>query len=141
MMRRITGLFIALLAFTFQINAQSLTENEIIGRWSVVEVKVLTRLPEGIQKTIDQLKEAFLRSKFEFKNDNSFTFDFELNKMRIQNGHWKYNDNTKSFIIQDWKDKDSGKWKLMEIFTKKEVDKITFQIHDLFIELTMNKEY
>ena len=140
-MKKITGIFVLILIFALQINAQSLTENEIVGRWSVLEINVLTRLPEGQQKTIDLLKEAFLRSKFEFKADNSFTFDFELNKMRIQNGHWKYNDSTKSFIIQDWKDKDTNDWKLLEIFTKREGDKITFQIHDLFIELTMNKEY
>ena len=140
-MKRITGLSILILTFVFQINAQSLTENEIVGRWSVLQINVLTRLPEGQQKTIDLLKEAFLRSKFEFNADNSFTFDFELDKMRIQNGHWKYNDITKSFIIQDWKDKDTNDWKLLEIFTKREGDKIIFQIHDLFIELTMNKEY
>ena len=61
--------------------------------------------------------------------------------MRIINGHWKFNSNSKSFIIQDWKDRDTNNWKLMEIVPKKEGNKIIFQIHDIFVELIMNKEF
>jgi len=140
-MKKTIGLFIFILASGTQMLAQSLTEDEIVGRWSVTRINVLTRLPEGQEKTIEMQKSAFLRSKFEFMADHSFIFDFELDKMRIQNGHWRYNDYSKSFIIQDWKDKDSNNWKLLEIFTRKEGEKVTFQIHDLFIELEMNKEH
>ena len=124
-----------------QLRAQSVTENEIVGTWSVTQINVLTRLPEDQNKTIETLKAAFLRSKFIFNEDNSFVFDFELDKMRIQNGHWKYNDQKKSFIIQDWKDKDTNNWKLMEIVPKKEGTKIIFQLHDIYVDLVMNKDY
>jgi len=121
--------------------AQSFTENDIVGTWSVTQINVLTRLPEDQNKTIETLKAAFLRSKFIFNADNSFIFDFELDKMRIQNGHWKFNDQNKSYIIQDWKDKDTNNWKLMEIVPKKEGDKIIFQLHSIYIDLVMNKDY
>ncbi|MDP4238537.1 MAG: hypothetical protein Q8904_03580 [Bacteroidota bacterium] len=135
------GFLILMLVFSLQTKAQELTENDIIGKWSVVQINVLTKLPEGQKKTIDLLKEAFLRSTFEFNPDNSFVFDFELEKMKIQNGHWKYNDYKKSFIIQDWKDKDTTNWKLMEIFPKRSGNQVIFQLPELFIELIMNKEY
>ena len=140
-MKHTTGFIILMLAFVFQVGAQSLTENEIVGTWSVVQINVLTRLPDDQKKMIDRLKEAFLRSKFEFDADNTFVFNFELEKMQIQNGHWKYNDRTKSYIIQDWKDKDTNNWKLMEIYPIREGNKIIFRFPELFVELIMNKDY
>jgi|ERR1035437_3644 hypothetical protein len=141
MMRNTIGIILLILSLSFQLNAQSFTENDIIGTWTVRQINVLTKIPDEQKKTVDMLKAAFLRSKFIFNSDNSFVFDFELEKMQIQNGHWKYNDYTKSIIIQDWKDKDTNDWKLMEIVPKKDGDKIIFQLHDIFIELVMNKEY
>ena len=140
-MKKTIGFLILILLPALQLRAQSVTENEIVGTWSVTQINVLTRLPEDQNKTIETLKAAFLRSKFIFNEDNSFVFDFELDKMRIQNGHWKYNDLKKSFIIQDWKDKDTNNWKLMEIVPKKEGTKIIFQLHDIYVDLVMNKDY
>ena len=140
-MKKTIGFLILILLPALQLRAQSVTENEIVGTWSVTQINVLTRLPEDQNKTIEALKAAFLRSKFIFNEDNSFVFDFELDKMRIQNGHWKYNDLKKSFIIQDWKDKDTNNWKLMEIVPKKEGTKIIFQLHDIYVDLVMNKDY
>ena len=140
-MRKIIGIVLLVLSLSFKLYAQSFTENDIIGAWTVRQINVLTKIPDEQKKTVDMLKTAFLRSKFTFNSDYTFVFDFELEKMRIQNGHWKYNDYTKSFIIQDWKDKDTNDWKLMEIVPKIEGDKIIFQLHDIFVELVMNKEY
>jgi hypothetical protein len=140
-MKKITGLIILLLSIYLQINAQSLTENEIVGKWSVVQINILTKIPEEQKKTVDRLKDAFLRSTFEFNPDHTFVFDFEIEKMKIQTGCWKYNDYSKSFIIQDWKDRETNNWKLMEINTRKDGDKIIFELHDVFVELVMNKEY
>ena len=140
-MKKTIGFLILILLPALQLRAQSVTENEIVGTWSVTQINVLTRLTEDQNKTIETLKAAFLRSKFIFNEDNSFVFDFELDKMRIQNGHWKYNDQKKSFIIQDWKDKDTNNWKLMEIVPKKEGTKIIFQLHDIYVDLVMNKDY
>ncbi len=140
-MKKTTGLIILILIFVLQVKAQSLTENEIVGTWSVLQITVLTKLPDDQKKTIDRLKEAFLRSKFEFNADHTFIFDFELEKMKISNGYWKYNDWNKSFVIQDQKDKDTNNWKLMEIYTLRNGHKIVFQLHDIFVELVMNKDF
>jgi len=140
-MKKISGLIIFVFSFYLQINAQSLTENEIIGKWSVVQLNILTKIPDEQKKTVDRLKEAFLRSTFEFNSDHTFVFDFEIEKMRIQTGFWKYNDYSKSFIIQDWKDRETNNWKLMEIKTRKEGNNVIFELHDVFVELVMNKEY
>ena len=140
-MKKTIGYLILILLPALQLRAQSFSEKDIVGTWSVTQINVLTRLPEEQNKTIETLKAAFMRSKFIFNEDNSFVFDFELDKMRIQNGHWKYNDLKKSFIIQDWKDKDTNNWKLMEIVPKKEGTKIIFQLHDIYIDLVMNKDY
>jgi len=88
---------------------------------------------------MDMLRNAFLKSKFEFKADGNFSFDFELEEMRIKDGHWKYNELTKSFIIQDWKDKDTDESVLMEIFTKKVDNKILFLLTESFFTLEMKK--
>jgi len=140
-MKKTIGYLILILLPALQLRAQSFSEKDIVGTWSVTQINVLTRLPEEQNKTIETLKAAFMRSKFIFNEDNSFVFDFELDKMRIQNGHWKYNNQNKSFIIQDWKDKDTNNWKLMEIVPKKEGTKIIFQLHDIYVDLVMNKDY
>jgi len=86
-MNKTICVFIVFLTFIIQIHAQSLTENEIIGKWTVSQINVLMKLPDDQKKMIEIMKEAILRSKFEFKSDNTFEFEFELEKMRIQNGH------------------------------------------------------
>jgi len=140
-MKKTIWILILIVVPVFQLYAQSLTENEIVGTWSVKQINVLTRLPDEQKKSIEILKAAFLRSKFIFNADFSFVFDFELDKMRIQNGHWKYNELNNSLIIQDWKDRDTNNWKLMEIVPKKEGDEIIFQLHSIFVDLVMNKDY
>jgi len=140
-MNKAIGLILFILMHFLCINAQSFSENEIIGKWSVVQINVLTRLPENQKKEIEQLKDAFMRAKFVFNDDNTFEFDFELEKMRIQHGHWKFNDKSTSIIIQEWKDKDTNNWKLMEIIPVREGSKIIFQMHSIFIDLVMNKDY
>ena len=140
-MKKTIVFLILIILPALQLRAQSFSEKDIVGTWSVTQINVLTRLPDEQIKTIETLKAAFMRSKFTFNEDNSFVFDFELDKMRIQNGHWKYNNQNKSFIIQDWKDKDTNNWKLMEIVPKKEGTKIIFQLHEIYIDLVMNKDY
>lgn len=136
----IFGLFLLLRIFGLQVNAQTLNDNDIIGTWTVVKVNNLIELPEEQKETMEMLKNAFLKSKFEFKPDKNFSFDFEFEDVRIKDCHWKYNDVTKSFIIQEWKDKETDNRKLMEIFTKKEDGKIIFLLSESFITLEMIKK-
>jgi len=139
-MKKIIGLFFLFGALGLQVKAQTLTDKTIVGKWSVTKVTELTEIPVGQEKTMEMLKIAFLKSKFEFKADHNFTFDFEFDEMQIKNGHWKYNDVTKSFVIQAWKNKDTDKWKLMEIYTKKEGAKILFLLSESFFTLEMKQE-
>ena len=140
-MKKTIWILMLLVVPLFQLMAQSLNENEIVGTWSVKQINVLTRLPDEQKKSIEILRAAFVRSKFIFNADSTFVFDFELDKMRIPNGHWKFNDRNKSFIIQEWKDRDTNNWKLMEIVPKKEGVEIIFQLHDIYVDLIMNKDY
>lgn len=117
-----------------------MNKTDIVGKWTVIKLNNLTQLPDEQKQTMEILRNAFLKSKFEFKADGNFSFDFELEDMRIKDRHWKYNDLTKSYIIQDWKDKDTNKSVLMEIFTETENNKIVFLLTESFFTLEMKKE-
>ena len=138
-MKKTLGIFFLVVIFAIQLNGQTLTKTDIVGNWTVIKLNNLTKLPDEQKQTMDMLRNAFLKSKFEFKADGNFSFDFELEEMRIKDGHWKYNELTKSFIIQDWKDKDTDESVLMEIFTKKVDNKILFLLTESFFTLEMKK--
>ena len=139
-MKKVKVLIIWLLFVVFQVNAQNLTQEEIIGTWTVKKVQSLAESSGENKKIMEMLMDAFLKSKFHFKADYNFTLDFSFDEMKIKNGHWKFNPDTNSIIIQEWKDKDTNKWKLMEIIVKKESDKIIFQLLESFLVLEMKKE-
>ena len=124
-----------------QIRAQQFAENEIIGTWSVLKVQNLSdEIPNDKKKIMEMMKESFLKSKFIFNADHNFTFDFSFNEMRIKNGHWKYNPTNSSILIQDWKDKEKNNSFLMEIFIKKDGEKIIFQLAETMFSLEMKNE-
>ncbi|MDD4970618.1 MAG: glycoside hydrolase family 43 C-terminal domain-containing protein [Paludibacter sp.] len=134
-------LIILFLGIGLQTKAQQFTENEIIGTWSVLKVQFLNdKIPNHKKQMIEMLKESFLKSKFIFKADHNFTFDFSFDEMRIKNGHWKYNPTTNTILIQDWKDKEKNHSGLMEIFVKKVGDKILFDISETMLSLEMKNE-
>ncbi|HEY3388758.1 MAG TPA: hypothetical protein VGK38_04245 [Prolixibacteraceae bacterium] len=139
-MKKTLGLFFFAVTFVIQLNGQTLNRTDIIGKWTVIKLNNFTQLPDKRKQTMEMLRKAFLKSKFEFKADGNFSFDFELEDMKIKDGHWKYNDLTNSYIIQDWKDKDTAKSVLMEIFTKKENNRILFWLAESFFTLEMGKE-
>ncbi|MDG1476726.1 MAG: hypothetical protein P8Q14_06245 [Vicingaceae bacterium] len=139
-MKKSLGLLIILAVFVLKTNAQTLDETNITGTWSVERVNNLIELPPEQKEQMEMLKAAFLESKFIFKDDKNFSFDFKFEDMRIKDAHWKYNDLTKSFIVQEWKDKETDKQKLMIISTKKEVNKIIFFLAESFFTLEMRKE-
>lgn len=123
-----------------QINAQILNNKDIIGIWKVDNIISLNdSMPDEQHQKMEMILSAFSNSKFEFKADKNFSFDFESEDWQITNGHWKYNDSTKSFIIQEWKDKDTDERKLMEVFAKREKDDIIFMISGIPLILKMEK--
>ena len=139
-MKKIIGLLFLLVIIVTKIHGQPLSKTDIVGKWTVGKVINLTQISDEEKQTMEMLKNAFLKSKFEFKADNNFSFDFEFDDMRIKDGHWKYNVPTKSFIIQEWKDKDTDGSILMEIFANKENNNILFLLSETFFTLEMHKE-
>ena len=129
------------LTIGLQTKAQQFSENEIIGTWSVIKVQFLSdKIPNDKKQMIEMLKESFLKSKFIFKADHNFTFDFSYDEMRIENGHWKFNPTTGSILIQDWKDKDKNNTGLMEIIVKKNGDKIIFELSETMLSIDVKNE-
>jgi hypothetical protein len=140
-----TKLFKLLFLFTIvsiRLNAQSLNETEIVGTWKVVNVNVTNdnSFPKDQQAKLASVKKSFLKSTFKFNVDKMFSFDFDFKEMEIKKGHWKINKITKTFIIQEWKDKNTNKSQLMEIAAKKVGDKIIFSLSETFVELEMVKQ-
>ena len=140
-MKRTTRLLILSLLVTLQINAQTFKENEIVGTWTVLKVQFLNdKISTEKKQMVEILKESFLKSKFIFKADHNFTFDFSFDEMRIKNGHWKFNPTTNTILIQDWKDKEKNNSGLMEIVMKKVGEKIIFELSETMLSLEMKNE-
>jgi hypothetical protein len=140
MKTKLLVLFFTLAIITLPTKAQSLTESEISGVWKVAKIHILNKIPQDQKQTLELVTKAFLKSKFNFKPDKNFSFDIEFNDIKIKNKYWKLDKLTQSFIVQDWKDKDTNKSKLMEIATRKDGNKILFMISETFLELEMLKE-
>lgn len=138
-------LFTLLLLFCLSnnlVNAQELNETEIIGTWKVVKIQAITNTPFSPQEKaeFEMLKKSFLKSVFHFASNHNFSFDFDIPEMRIKNAYWKYGRSTRTYLIQDWKNKNTKKSLLMEITVKKEGDKVIFLVSESFFELEMRKE-
>ena len=133
-------LFYILAIITLSTKAQSMTESEILGVWKVAKIHILNKIPPEQKQTLELVTKAFLNSNFNFKKDKNFSFNIEFNEIKLKNKHWKLDKLTQSFIVQDWKDKDKYKSKLMEITTRKDGNKILFNIVESFLELEMIKE-
>jgi len=123
----------------FNITAQVLTSNDIIGTWNVVKVNVLEEMSDEDKLTMSMLEAAFLKSAFIFKEDENFSFDFEFEEMKLTNAHWKYNSQTESFDVQDWKDKDTSKRVLMGIKAERQGEKVLFFLPETFLVLEVEK--
>jgi hypothetical protein len=121
--------------------AQGVSSRDIIGRWKVVNVTIAAvETPDGSAQDVGPIKKAYLTSMFRFNADKHFSFDIDYQKMKIHDAHWKYDDKTKEYIIQDWKDKDTDKAVLMKLSTKKEGDKILFLISESPVLLEVKKD-
>lgn len=136
------ALITLLIICKFRASSQDLNEKEIIGTWKVLKIQVEPNNPFSADKKaeLEILKSAFLKSVFYFKEDHNFTFNLEIDDLKITKAHWKYEEATKSYLIQEWKDKNLKKPLLMEITTKKIGDKIIFMISESFFELEVRKE-
>ena len=138
MPRKSLKLILLLLALNFKMHAQVLKETEIIGTWKVLNIGTIKGASKEEKNAAKQLINAFHNAKFKFTEDRHFSFDFEIEDMSIRNGYWKLNNSSKTYIIQDQKDKTAI---LMEIDAKKVNGKILFKLSETLIVLEVEKEY
>ena len=113
------SIILILILFSSISYGQTLNKENIVGLWKVEKIiGDFQEMPAEQQKIMDDLKSAFMKSTFEFKENNSFNFNIEFMKEldeMMKNVHWKLNSNKTEIIIQDWKDKDTDKYQLMGI--------------------------
>ena len=122
---------------------QTLNEKNIVGTWKAENIIVdFPQMPAEQQKIMDDLKSAFMKSSFEFKEDNKFNLNIEFMKEldeMMKNVHWKLNSNNTEIIIQEWKDKDTDKYHLMGIQISERNGKIYFVMTESPFVLEMKK--
>lgn len=103
-------------------SAQNFGPNEVVGAWKVVETEITFPMTtdKSLAKQIAGVKEQFLHSVFVFHADNNFSLNINIDELKIQKAHWKYNQNNNRYEIQLWEDKDNSNSFLMVIEVKKE---------------------
>lgn len=129
--------FIALQTIGIQLNGQTLSDVEITGIWNVSAVHTLpVEMTEDQKQTMEILKSAFSEAEFHFKENNDFVFDFEFGEVSVDDGYWKFDDLSSSFIIRK---RNNNEGILMIIKAKKENGNIFFEIAESPFSLEMKK--
>lgn len=122
---------------------QTLNEERLIGIWKVERIIAdFPKMPAEQQKKMDDLKGAFIKSTFEFKENNRFNFNIEFIKEideMMKNVHWKLITNKTEIVIQEWKDKDTDEYQLMGIQISEKNGKIYFVMTESPFVLEMKK--
>jgi hypothetical protein len=137
------NIILILILFSSISYGQTLNKQNIIGIWKVEKIiGDFPKMPAEQQKKMDDLKSAFMKSTFEFKENNRFNFNIEFMKEldeMMKNVHWKLNSNKTEIIIQEWKDKDTDNYQLMGIQISKRNGEIYFVMTESPFILEMKK--
>lgn len=138
---RLTTFLILLLIISIDnTNAQTDLRSHLIGKWTVKsEHDIGGQVPTDMQQQIKIVKDAFKKSKFHFRKDNSFSFDIEFQEISIKNGHWKILKDNNEVVIQEWKDKDKSGPILMGINVLLKDGKTIFMLEETFLAFEMTK--
>jgi len=109
-------------------SAQVFEPNVVVGTWRVVgdEINFPPSPDKSIEKQLAEFKAQFLHAVFVFQADYNFSFNINIDELKVQKAHWKYNPNNHRYEIQSWKDKDVNNSFLMILELKKEGDKTYF---------------
>ncbi|MEO8148630.1 MAG: DUF5004 domain-containing protein [Bacteroidia bacterium] len=130
-----------LILVTFKSGAQLNNNMNITGNWSVVKVIIADEgLTTSEKKKLSALENMFLKTKYHFGNDNKFSYDTGDPDMKIKNGHWKVESGKCTYIIQDWKDRNTNNSVLMEIDVKRENGKIYFKLSETPLMFEVKKD-
>ncbi len=130
------------LALNLDASAQTFPEKEVIGTWIVNKFENQMKdseIPPDQKEMMVKMEKAFLESKFIFQEDKKCFFEFSFEEMAVKNGHWKYDGNSGSIVIQEWKDKDKNGSILMGIQIMTKGDKIFFMVEETPFVLEVEK--
>ncbi len=131
-------LFLLLFFPLINLNAQSISEQDLIGDWSATKLHPQSNnVPEEIMQQISVIHEAFLNSKFLFKENHLFSFDTPIDDLKKEKAFWDLNPQTGTIEVSDTEEKNSPM--LMEITVIKEDGKIFFMIEETFFTYEVKK--
>jgi hypothetical protein len=138
-MKRFLSISFLILSMFSKVNSQVLSVEEVIGKWKIVSVGLpqeLINAPEFKEKA-ESLAHGFIGKLLEFKADRHFSFDTGIFDLEINEGHWKHNNETGSFLIQEWEDRKTDKKIIMEIMLRNEDGKtmLLFSDADMMMEV------
>lgn len=138
---RLTKILILLIIISVNnTKAQTDLKSHLVGQWTVKsEYDIGGQVPTDVQQQIKIVKDAFKKSKFHFKKDNSFSLDIEFQEISIKNGHWKILKDNNKVVIQEWKDKDKSGPILMGINVLLKDSKTIFMLEETFLAFEMTK--
>lgn len=130
-------LFIAVNTF-----GQALNEQQLIGKWNVVNLEGTLPVAESEKQNLEIFLKAFKESTFEFGSNNNFTLhiDFKQIEDRMKQLHWKYDRNLSKIIVQDWKNKDNSEGILLELDVEKNKGNTFFKIANSPLVFEVEKE-
>ncbi len=123
-MRKIFALVIICLLSIFNLSAQDLDKNELIGIWETkaVSIKSDKQFDDDELQKFEELKELMKNATFNFLANNNFTFTTSIPDLNIDKSKWEINNKTHQIEISSLK----GDFRIMDIIYKKENDKIYF---------------
>ncbi|WP_066630555.1 hypothetical protein [Labilibacter marinus] len=107
--------------------AQTLTSEEIKGRWSVVRVlEFIEESGDSEQgNAFEDMRAAFLEAEYVFGDNNQFALIMDYKQFAIENGYWVYDELEKKVSIREWKkNKQKPGKSIMKIKLEKAGDKI-----------------
>src|SRR5690606_11423692 len=114
-------LTVLLLFITVNTFGQSLNENQLIGKWNVVNIEGTLPVADSEKQNLEIFLKALKASTFEFESNNNFTLhiDFKEVEDRMKQLHWKYDRNLSKISVQEWKNKDNSEMGLLEMEVEK----------------------
>lgn len=142
-MKTKTPLIALLIMLTLlSVSAQQAETLNMTGKWKVLKLSVV-KDPDwdmkGKESQLAMVKELFEKSAFEFKADHKFDFDIAEPELAVKNGHWKYDKETDTYIIQEWKDKDTDEAMLMMLRFKTEDGKVIMMMPESPFEMEVER--
>ena len=135
-------LTVLLLFITVNTFGQSLNENQLIGKWNVVNIEGTLPVADSEKQNLEIFLKALKASTFEFESNNNFTLhiDFKEVEDRMKQLHWKYDRNLSKISVQEWKNKDNSEMGLLEMEVEKVKGNIFFKITKTPLVLEVEKE-